>query len=205
MHIHVRRRQHAHIRLYQVPAAQTRILVVLQHVQQFGLQMHRHFGDFIQENCALVGQFKFSGLGSHCARERALLKSEKLRFQQFARQRRAVHLDKRLIPSLRPQMDHPRDNFLAHAAFSAHENRHVHRRNLQNLLPDAHHLRTGCKKTQILRHLIAVIAQRLVFLRQLLFLPRLQHRSFQVRLFERFCQIVVRTQPDRFHNRAHFV
>ena len=132
--------------------------MILQNVQQFGLQMRAHFRNFVQENRPLVGQFKLARLASHRSGKGALLEPEQFRFQQFSRQRGAVHFHKRLVPPLRTQVDHARDNFLADAAFPADKHRHVHRRDLQNLLPDSYHLRTRCQEAQILGHLVAVIS-----------------------------------------------
>ena len=43
-------------------------------------------------------------------------------------------------------MNHPRNHFLADAAFAANEYRHIHRRDLQDLLTDTHHLWTCREK-----------------------------------------------------------
>ena len=64
---------------------------------------------------------------------------------------------------LRTHVNHARDHFLAHSAFAANKHRHVHRRDLQNLLADAHHLRAGGQEAQVLGNLVAVFAQRLIF------------------------------------------
>ena len=197
--------QHAHVGLDQVPPAQTRILVILQHVKQFCLQVRAHFRDFVQEDCALIGHFKLSWFAAHRARERALLEPEKLRFQKFAWQGRAIHLHKRLVAPLRAQMNHSRNNFFAHAALPTNKNGHIDGRDLQDLLADPHHLRTGCEEAQVLGHLVAVIAQSLILGRQLLLLPRLQHCCVQLRFLEGFGQIIVCPDSDGFDDCAYFV
>ena len=78
VHFHVGRRQHAHIRLYHVPPAQPGILMILQNVQQFGLQMRAHFRNFVQENRPLVGHLKSPRFRSYRSGERPLFEPEQL-------------------------------------------------------------------------------------------------------------------------------
>ena len=99
-------------------------------------------------------------------------------------------------------MDHPRHYFFSHSAFAADEYRNVHRRDLQNLLADLEHLRAGREERQILRQLLAILAQRGIFRAQFLFLPALEKCGVQLGLFKRLGQVV---QADRFHYRAHLV
>ena len=102
-------------------------------------------------------------------------------------------------------MYHARNNFLANSAFAANKHWNVDRSNLQNLLPDSHHLRARRQKTQIFRYLVAVVAQRLIFRRELFLLPGLQHRRVELGLLKRLRQVVMRAQPNRFHYHADFV
>ena len=76
--------------------AQPGKLPILQHVQQLGLQVGAHLRDFIQENRAVVGELEFSGLGAYRAGKSSLLVTEQFRFQKFAGQCRAIHLDEGL-------------------------------------------------------------------------------------------------------------
>ena len=160
--------------------------------------MRAHLRDFVKEDRALVRQFEFSGLRAHCARESALLEAKQLGLEQFARQRRAIHLYEGLLPALRPQMDHPGDDFLAHSAFSADENGHVHRSDLQNLLADFQHLRAGGQERDIFREGLAVFAQRLVLGAQFLLLPALQKRGVEFGFFERLGEVIERAQANCF-------
>src|SRR6266576_3269313 len=102
-------------------------------------------------------------------------------------------------------MDHSRYHFLAHTALPANKNGHIHRRDLQDLLADPYHLRTGRQEAQILGHLVAVIAQRLILRGELLLLPGLQHGRVQLRFLERFGQIVVRPNSNGFNDCAYLV
>ena len=102
-------------------------------------------------------------------------------------------------------MDHARDDFLAYAAFSANEHRHIHRRDLQDLLPDAHHLRAGGQERKVFGQVIAIFAQGLVFLAQLHLLAALQQRRVEFGLLEGLGQVILRAQADGFDHRGHFI
>ena len=68
------------------------------------------------------------------AGERALLVAEELRLDQILRQRRAVHLDERLLRARRVVVDRVRDQLLAGARLAAQQHRRVRRRDLRDLL-----------------------------------------------------------------------
>src|SRR5712692_6591363 len=136
--------------------------MVLKDVQQFGLQVRAHLRNFVEEDGALVGEFKFPGFRTNGAGESALFESKQFGFEQFAWQRGAIDLDESLAAARRSHVDHARDNFLAHAAFSVNEYRYVHRGDLENLLADAHHLRAGGQEADIFRDRVAILPYRLV-------------------------------------------
>ena len=203
--VHVGGGQDAHVHIHHMAAAQPRILVILQNVQELGLQVRAHLRDFVEEDGAFVGHFEFAGLGAHRAGKRALLITEQFRFQELARKRRAIHFDEGLVAPLGAQMNHARHDFLAHSALSTDKNRHVYRSDLQDLLADAHHLRAGRQEAEVLGDLLAVVAQRLVLGVQLFFLAALQHGRIQLAFFEGLGQIVQGANADCFHDGAHFV
>src|ERR1019366_8257218 len=105
-------------------------------MQQLGLQVRTHFRDFIKENRALVGEFKFPGFRTHSACESALFEPKQLGFKQFARERGAIDLDESLAATGRSNMNHARDDFLAYTAFAINEYGHVHRRDFKDLMAD---------------------------------------------------------------------
>src|SRR5216684_8303 len=205
LHIHIGGGKHAHIHINRVPSAQTRVLMILQYVQQLCLQVRAHLCNFVQEDRALVGHFEFSRLRTHCTSKRALFEPEQFRFEQLAGQRCAVHFHKRQVAPRRAHVDHPGHHFLPHSALSANKHWHIHGRNLQDLLANANHLRTGGKEAEVLGQLIAVFAQRLVFRLKLLFPSALQHRGIEFGLFKGFCKVIVRAQSDGLYDRSHFV
>ena len=67
---------HAHVQRYAVLAAQTLAFLVLQNVQQLGLQPHIHVADLVEQNGAALGQLEFAGLAAKSAGERAALVAE---------------------------------------------------------------------------------------------------------------------------------
>ena len=68
--------KHAHVDSDHVTPAEARVLMILQNVQQLGLEMRAHLGDFVEENGALGGQLEFAGFRAYRAGERALLVAE---------------------------------------------------------------------------------------------------------------------------------
>src|ERR1700675_2135119 len=117
-----------------MPAAEAGILMVLQDVEKFGLQMGGHFRDFVEEDGSFISHFEFAGLGAHRARKRALLETEQFGLQQFSRQGRTIDFYERLAAPLRAQVNHARHYFFTNSAFPTNENRHVHWSDLENLL-----------------------------------------------------------------------
>ena len=93
-------------------------------------------------------------------------------------------------------MNHARHHFFSHAAFPVDENRHVHRRDLQHLLADVHHLRAGRQETEIFGDRVAIFPQRFIFRAQLLLLPALQHGRVELGLLEWLGQVILRAQCE---------
>src|SRR6185369_5205311 len=74
-------------------AAEPLELVLLQDAQDLGLRAAAHVPDFIEEQGAAVGLLEAADALLVRARERALLVSEQLGFEEVLLERRAVHLD----------------------------------------------------------------------------------------------------------------
>ena len=84
--------------------AHTFNLSLLKHTQQFGLQLKRHFADFIEENGPALGKFKLSGLAFARPGKGAAFVPKKGRLKQRGRYRRAVDRDKTLLGPWRSLM-----------------------------------------------------------------------------------------------------
>jgi len=69
-------------------------LLVLQHVQQLGLQAGRHLADFIQQDCAFVAQLEFSRLGMVRAGEGSSFIAEQFALQQIGGNCGAIYFQK---------------------------------------------------------------------------------------------------------------
>src|ERR1700730_18949294 len=124
--------------------------------------MGAHLRNFVEEDRAFIGKLEFPGFRTNRASEGALFESEQLGFQQFSGQRSAIDLDESLAAARGSHVNHARDHFLAYTALSVNEYGYVHRRDLENLLADAHHLRACCKEADVFRDGIAIFPQRLV-------------------------------------------
>src|ERR1700733_1272577 len=132
-------------------------MIVLQDVQELGLKVRTHFGDFVEKDSALVGELEFAGLGANGTGECALFVAEEFGLQKLAGQRRAIDLDERLLAARGAKMNHSRDNFLADSALAADEYRNIHRRDLQKVLADFEHLRAGSQERHVFGQLVAVL------------------------------------------------
>ena len=95
--------------------------VVLEHLQEFGLEAHIHIADFIEQDGAAVGRFKHADLLLERAREGAALVSEQLAFDEFGRQRGAVQFQKNFAGAGRTGMQFPGQDFLAAAGFALNQ------------------------------------------------------------------------------------
>ena len=93
-------------------------LVLLQHSQQFDLDVHRHLADFIQKNGACMGQFEAADAALDRAAERATLVTEQLALHEADGEGRAVDLDEWLFRARTARMQRPRDEFLAGPALA---------------------------------------------------------------------------------------
>ena len=96
----VGRRQHAHVDLDALRAADALHHLFLQHAQHLRLRLQAHVGDLVEEDRAAVGLLEASRLVGDRAGERAAHVAEQLRLDQLFRNRGAVHFDER--PALAP-------------------------------------------------------------------------------------------------------
>ena len=128
-------------------AADSLELPLLQDAQQLGLHARRQFSHLVQEHGAAGRLFQLAAFLHYRAGERALFVAEQLAFQQRFGERGAVDGHKRLRCARAVAMDGARHQFLAGAAFAAHQHRGHGGRRLGDeieYLPDAraraHHI-----------------------------------------------------------------
>jgi hypothetical protein len=70
--------------------------VILDRFEQLGLQIGRHFTDFIHEQCSAVGLLQQTAMPGRRAGKGARFMTEQFGFEPFARQRGTVDFNHRL-------------------------------------------------------------------------------------------------------------
>src|ERR1700685_965163 len=83
--------------------------MTVQNTQQFYLSLKLQLSNFIEEECALVGELEESGLRRIGPGKRAFLVSEQFAFDQVFRYRRAINVDRRTTSPVGRLMDGMRD------------------------------------------------------------------------------------------------
>ena len=120
--------------LHGLGAAEALELALLQHAQQLHLRAEVDVADLVEEERAALGHLEAPLLAGVGAGERALLVAEQLRLDQRVGQRRAAHLDERLLRAQRVVVDGVRDQLLAGARLAADQHGGVGLRDLRHLL-----------------------------------------------------------------------
>ena len=138
--VDVGRGQDADIDLDDGTAAQARELLILQHVQEFGLQKRRHFADFVEQNRSAIAQLELAGFGMGCAGERTLLVAEQLALKQVGRNRGAIHLEEYAMGARRKLVDQASEDFFAGAALAEQQHGDVYIGDQRGLRADLAHL-----------------------------------------------------------------
>ena len=112
---------------------------LLDRAQQFRLQAHVHFGDFVEQQRAAIGLLEFADAASERAGEGALLVAEQLGLQEVIRDRRAIDGNERLPGAGRAGVQVARQHFLAGAALAGDQHGGVGAGDLLGELDDARH------------------------------------------------------------------
>ncbi|OKO20268.1 hypothetical protein AM484_002319 [Pseudomonas aeruginosa] len=107
-----------HVDVLRLVAADPFEGALLQHAQQLDLHRQRHVADLVEEQGAAVGQLEASGTTGDGTGEGALLVAEQFAFQQFRRDRPAVHRDEGPLAALGMVMQVARHHFLAGAGLA---------------------------------------------------------------------------------------
>ena len=104
-------------------AANALELVVLEHLEQFGLKPHVHVADLVEQHGAAVGHLEHASLLLEGASERAALVAEELAFDQFGRQRRAIKFEEGFVGAGRLRVQLAGDHLFASAGFALDQDR----------------------------------------------------------------------------------
>src|SRR5208282_6386170 len=107
--------------------------------QDFRLRLQAHVADFVEEKGAAVRRLKFAELVFAGAGEAAFPMAEELRFDEFFRDSRAIHFDKRVRGARALRVKGASDELLAGAAFAVDQNTAIRRRRERNLLAKGFH------------------------------------------------------------------
>ena len=115
----------ADVGLQRLGAADALEFPILQHPEQFALQLQRQFADFVDEQRAGRRRLEFARGGLVGAGESALLVAKQFVFDQRLGQRRAVDLDEGPRPPGAVVVDGAGEELLARAALAGDEDRGV--------------------------------------------------------------------------------
>ena len=137
--IAIGRNNHAHVEFEFVVAAEPSNLPIGKDTKQLGLQGHRHFGNFVEEQCSPVRLLKTTGAGSDCPCKRSPFVTEDLAFDQSIGYRGRVDRNKRLVCSCAQLMDRPCHEFFAGPAFAGNDHGNIAARNHFNEIEDFPH------------------------------------------------------------------
>ena len=107
-------------------AAQPRELLVLQNVQQLGLQRRRHLADFVEQDRAFVAQFELARLGVRRSGKCSRLVAEQFALQQIGGNGRAIYFQERAVRARREFVNQARQHFFAGAALAQQQYRNIH-------------------------------------------------------------------------------
>src|SRR5947209_4945333 len=94
---------------------------LLEKAQQLGLHEERQFTNLIQEKEPIASPLDISVMASLRAREGAPFVAKQLAFQEFSRDRGAVHGDKRFVSTRRILVDEMRCHLFAYATLTCKE------------------------------------------------------------------------------------
>src|ERR1700692_622861 len=193
-------RQNAHVHPNHGPAAEPRELLVLEHVQQFGLQLRRHFTDLSQQDRSLIAEFKLSRLGMRGSGECAGLIPEQFALEKICRNSRAIHFQEGEVRALRQLMNQSRQHFFSSSTLAKQQNRNIH-------LGHQRRLRTNLVHRRACRNEESVFADFLDFStpRRLTLTQALVNYRIQFCFLKRFRQVVVRSQPHCLHDLLRIV
>ena len=115
----------ADIQVDQFGTAQALNFPLLQHPQQFRLQLDGHLGDLVEQQRAAVGLFELAGTGLVGAGEGTLFVTKENRLQHVLGNRRTVQCHKGPIAAVGTFVHGPGQDFLASTRFTADQHRGV--------------------------------------------------------------------------------
>ena len=129
-------RHQTHVHLETFLPADARDPAILEHAQELDLDGRRGIADLVEEQRAAPGPFEGARMPRHRSGEGAFLVAEQFALQQAFRESGAIHGNERSVGPGAVRVQGAGHQFLARAAFAAHEHRGVGLGQQQRL---AHH------------------------------------------------------------------
>ena len=189
--------EHAHVDVNLLRCAKALKAPVLQHAEQFGLQLGRHFRDFIQQQSSTVGQFEFAGSGRCRASESTAFVAKEFALKQSFGNCRATNFYERMGATIAQVVQSIGGDLLAGAAFALNEHVDIRGRDLPDELFDRLHLGAVANERVDAPPLLKLVAQAAVLAHQPLFFQCLGHCLEQCRAVQRFFNEIIRPKPHR--------
>src|SRR5688572_5089948 len=97
LHISISGGDNTHVNFYCVTSSYAFKFTLLEHTQQFRLQVNRQFANFVEKDRSAIGNLKTSDATRVSARESAPFVAEQFALDEWTRQRRTVHLHQRMV------------------------------------------------------------------------------------------------------------
>ena len=195
LHHLVRGREHTHVHLHRLRAANSCHHPVLQDAQHLRLRGETHVANLVEKQRPAVGLLELARAVGDRSGKRALDVTEQLTLDQLARDRRTVHLHKRPLRARRLRVHRARDELLTGPVFSGNQHarrRFSHERNFFRHRPD----RVGIPDNLEAR--MHRIAQPLVLLLEIQVRQRIPQGDENAVRIERLLENVVRAMLRRF-------
>src|SRR5215472_15419443 len=175
--------------------------MVLQHMQQLGLQGRMHFADLIQENRAAVRLLKLAEFLPRGAGKSARLIAKQFAFQKLVRDRGAVYLDEGFIGARRLRMNHTCHHFFAGSTLAADQDRGGGVSHLLDGHFDLEHARAGSEQHGEVALLADLLAQLRYLGVQTLCVQNPADSDVEFLGVDRLAEVIVRAQLGSFENR----
>ena len=175
--------------------------LVLQDVQQLGLQTRRHFADFVKQDGAFVAKFELARLGVGGAGESSGFVPKQFAFQQIGGHRRAVHFEESAVGARGELVDQARQHFLAGTAFPQQKDGDFDVGDQRRLRTNFLHRRAGSDEEYIVAKFFDFARIALTFGRA----DALSNDRVKFGFLEGLGEIIDRPQAHRLHHLARVI
>ncbi len=155
--------QDADVDLDHGAAAEARERLILEDVQQLGLQQRRHLANFIEQDRPFVAEFEFAGLGVRGAGESSGFITEQFAFEQVGGHSRAIHFEEGAVGARRELVDQAGEHFLAGTALTKQKHRNVDVSDESGLRANLFHRGAGSDEEHVVAKFFDLAGVALIF------------------------------------------